>query len=185
MKEIKTGYVELGAFVGCSLEEVVNSLLSANKQGRKCYVDFNGHILYSDTVTMDGAYLEVVGRTKTEHEAYLKAQYDEYERQEAEHNAKIPDLTTQYIEKGHKIIQEKYWELWDKCVPIRLGDLYHGMELDCCLELIEILQNEKDLEKAKKAFDNQGHSGMSASLIASMLKSFCDCATELISYIRG
>lgn len=184
-KEIKNGYTDLGVCIGHTLEQVVNILQYENAKGTKCYVDFNGHILYSDTVTMDSAYLEVTGMTKAEYEAYLKAQHEEYERKEAEHKAKIPELTAEYIEKGHEIIQEKYWDLWDKCVPIRLGDLYHGMELGCCLDLIEILQNEKDIEKAKKVFEEQGHSGMSAWLLASMLSSFCDCADELVSYIRG
>lgn len=150
-KEIKEGYREIT--IWSNLEDNVNALLNCNMRGIKAYADFNGHILYSDTVTMDSAFLEVTGMTKAEHEAYLKAQHEEYERKEAEHKAKIPELTAQYIEKGHKIIQEKYWELWDKCVPIRLDDLYHGMELGCCLDLIEILQNEKDIEKAKKVFE--------------------------------
>ena len=34
-----------------------------------------------------------------------------------------------YISDGHKILDEKYWNDWDKCVPIRVNDIYGGMEL--------------------------------------------------------
>ena len=81
-------------------------------------------------------------------------------------------------------LDEKYRELWAKCVPIRLGDLYQGMELGNCLEIVEQLNNGKTVEEVKPLIENQGHSGMSFSLVCSMVKSFCDRGAEFVSYVR-
>jgi len=83
-----------------------------------------------------------------------------------------------WIEEGHKIIDEKYWKDWDKCVPIRLDDLYHGMELGCCLEIVKALNEGCDLSHALKLMEAQNHSGMSWGLVRSMIYSFCDRGEE-------
>lgn len=97
-------------------------------------------------------------------------------KQDEEHKAKIPELTEYWIEEGHKHISPEYWTLWDECVPIRLGDLYKGMELDCTLKLVKILNTSDNIEdtyqKAKEEIESQGHSGMSFGLVKSMIRSF-------------
>lgn len=178
---MKSEYREL--HIWGDLQEAVTILQNYNKKGRKVFIDFNGHKLYSDTVTMDGAFLEVTGKTKKEHDDYLEEKHREYERAEAGHKAKIPTLIPMYVEKGHKLLKEKYWELWEQCVPIRLNDLYHGWELDCCLDIIKVLQEENDFEKAKELFSNQGHSGMSAGLTASMIGSFCGNGKDFAKFM--
>ena len=51
-----------------TIEEAVIELHDDIKHGKLTCINFNGHMLYSDTVTMDGAYLEITGMTKSEHE---------------------------------------------------------------------------------------------------------------------
>lgn len=97
----------------------------------------------------------------------------------------IPGLTKEWIEKGNTILDEKYRGLWAKCVPIRLGDLYQGMELGSCLEIVEQLNNGKTVEEVKPLIENQGHSGMSFELVCSMVKSFCDRGEEFVNYVRS
>ena len=55
-------------FAGNRLDEVVESLLAAKEKGNLICVEFNGVMLYSDTVTMDGAYKEITGMTKKEND---------------------------------------------------------------------------------------------------------------------
>jgi hypothetical protein len=69
-------------------------------------------------------------------------------------------------------------------VPIRLDDLYQGMELKCCLDIVIELNNGCTLNEAKAIIESQGHSGMSFGLVCSMVKSFCDRGTEFVSYVR-
>ena len=83
-----------------------------------------------------------------------------------------------WIEEGHKIIDQKYWEKWDRCVPIRLDDLYHGMELGCCLEIVQALNEGCELSHAIKIMEDQNHSGMSWGLVRAMVNTFCDRGAE-------
>ena len=75
-------------FVGTNLESAVYQLLAYKARGESVYGEFNGHRLYSDTVTMDSAYIEVVGCTKEEHDRRLAAWREDYDRRERECEAR-------------------------------------------------------------------------------------------------
>lgn len=142
-----------------------------------CCGMFNGKEIRS-TDTLDEVYVKVLGITKADFYDLVRREREEYNRKEKEHKDNIPNLTKEYREKARGIILEDQYEYWDKIVPIRLDDLYHGMELDSTLDLCKIMRDEsisyeKRLRKAYKTFMDQGHSGMSASLVASMLRAFC------------
>ena len=177
-------YKEIRFFAGCTIEHAVAELLEYKKRGELVCCSFNGHMLYSDNVTVDSAYLEIVGMTKEEFDKEQERQREESRRREEEHKAKIPELTKEWIEKGHEILDEKYWDYWDECVPIRLSDLYHGMELKCCLDIVEPLNNGCSLEEAKEIIESQGHSGMSFGLVATMVREFCNRGGEFEAFIR-
>ena len=59
-------------------------------------------------------------------------------------------MTKVWLEKGREVLAEDKWELWDKIVPIRLGDLYRGMELGNCLDIVTVLNNNGTLDEAKE-----------------------------------
>lgn len=154
-----------------------------------CCGEFNGEVLYS-TDTLDEIYTKVIGRTKREYEAHMRKQQEEYERKEVLFKARIPQLTEEYRKRARGVIPENHLEYWDKIVPIRLNDLYHGMELDCWLELITVLNdNTKDesekLKICRAMFSEQGHSGMSAGLVFAGLKRFHPLGEDLVSYIKS
>ena len=88
-----------------------------------------------------------------------------------------------YISDGHKILDEKYWNDWDRCVPIRVNDIYGGMELGCCLDIIEELNNNCTMDFAKMIIENQGHSGMSYNLVRAMVKAFCNRGEEFYYFV--
>lgn len=159
---------------GASIEIALNRLKEhAKLKGEPYCCDFNEHEITSKD-TLDEAYLRIIGMTKTEYDAKLQADHDDFKRREEEHKANIPNLIKEWIEKGHAILAPEYRELWDKIVPIRLGDLYRGMELGCTLDIIEILDKSDNLEdvfkEAKEKMISQGHSGMSWGLMKSMLR---------------
>lgn len=179
-------YLELDLYAGCSLDTAVNTLFECNgKYDLPVCANFNGHMLYSDSVTMDSAYLECVGCTKEEFAENQRKLLEEYERHKQEHEAAIPELTKTWIIKGHEVLDKKYWEDWDRIVPIRLSDLYEGMELGHTLEIVEHLNSGGLLKTAKTILVNQGHSGMSASLVVDVVSKFCDRGTEFMNYIRN
>lgn len=177
-------YMQIDGHIGMSIEEAVQILTDYRKQGKLVCLEFNGKMLCSDSVTLDSAYKAVTGMSKDEYEHAERARSREREQEEAEYNKKIPELTEKWKEEGHKILDKKYWDLWDQVVPIRLSDLYRGMELGCTLDLVKKLNDGCDFSEAKEIFEKQGHSGMSAHLMFSMLVSFCDRGAEFVEAIR-
>ena len=166
------------------LETVVNKLLNYKNKGILVCTDFNETRLYSDTVTMDNAYLKVTGKTKLEFDKAQQDWRDNYNREEREHKEQIPKLTEEWKIKGREILTEDKWNHWDKIVPIRLADLYHGWELGCCLDIVKMLNNGVSLEEAKQEIQKQGHSGMSWGLVCLMIKEFCERGEEFAEYIK-
>ena len=164
-----------------NIESAVKELKSHNEL---VCGSFNGQMLYSDIDDLDSAYVKITGKTKAECDEAERIRHEEYEEQQRKHKEAIPELTKEWIEKGNIILDEKYRENWAKCVPIRLDDLYQGMELKCCLDIVIELNNGCTLDEAKTIIESQGHSGMSFGLVCSMVKSFCDRGTEFVSYVR-
>lgn len=176
-------YKEIELWAGCSIETAVAELLEYREKGKLVCANFNDHMLYSDTVTIEGAYLEITGMTKAEYDKYMEDYIEGIRKREEEHKAKIPELTKEWIEKGHAILDEKYWSYWENIVPIRLGDLYHGFELGCCLDIVKALNDGHSFEDAEKIIDEQGHSGMSYSLVRAMVRDFCDRGKDFASFL--
>lgn len=174
-------YKEIEIYAGQSIESVINEL---KKQSVLSCASFNGKMLYSDIDDVDSAYVKITGINKSEFDAKLKAEHERHLEEEKIYKDSIPQLTEEWIEKGEKILDEKYMDLWIKCVPIRLNDLYHGFELGCCLDIVSVLNESGDFKKAKDIFEEQGHSGMSFGLVCSMLKSFCDKGNAFVNYVK-
>lgn len=175
---------------GDNIDRAWKMLLTASAEcGETCFGEFNGNEILS-TDTLDDAYKKVLGMTKTEFEKREQEWKEDYEREEKEHKDNIPNLIPIYREKARGVILEDQYEYWDKIVPIRLDDLYHGMELDATLDLCKIMRDESMSydERLKKAYDtfmDQGHSGMSAGLVASMLRTFCPDGHDLADAVMN
>lgn len=147
---------------------------------------FNGvELLHTDTP--DEISIKLTGKTIAENEAAEKAWREEYNRKEREHKARIPELTEKYRKEARGVIPEDKLELWDEIVPIRLNDLYRGMELEEWLKMIRVLNEDKPKEErfatCKEIFDNAGHSGMSGNLVLSGLCEFHPDGKELAELI--
>lgn len=168
-----------------NLENAVQELIeySIKHKGNLACCEFNGKMLYSDTVSLNSAYQEVTDKSYFQFNEDEKIWREEYSRKEEEHKTAIPELAKMWIEKGHKVLDEDKWDYLDKIVPIRLGDLYHGMELGNCLDIVEILKNGS-LDEARQEINNQGHSGMSWGLVCSMVREFSNRGIEFVEYVK-
>lgn len=175
-------YREIEFMCGEPLSQCISDLINYAKKGELVYGDFNGHRFYSDTVTLDSAYLEIHGITYNEYKEKQNKRMKEIEKEEQEYKNSIHSLIIDWINKGHKILKEDKWEMWDKCVPIRLNDLYKGMELKCCLDIVSIIRN-KSFDDALEEMNNQGHSGCSWGLVKSMVREFSEQGKEFIDYL--
>ncbi len=177
----KINMVKIDFSVGTDIDKAYNKLKTCSlRYNCDTYADFNGKQIDS-TMTIDQVYQSVLGTTKAESDKYKKEWLEEYEQKERKHKASIPEKTREYIKRGHELFDMTLWDSWDKCVPIRLKDLYHGMELDCTLTLVKMLDKDNcSIEDATKVFNEQGHSGMSASLMFSMMRTFCKHGNEFV-----
>lgn len=178
-------YIELEFDVGINIEEAVTQLKSLSSLYNNLYkACFNGHWLYSDTVTLDSAYKEITGKIKEDFDAKVKEDQNNYEKLKREHEEKIPELTKKWIDEGHKILDKDKWNRWDEIVPIRLRDLYQGMELKCCLDIINMINESIPYKDISIVFEEQGHSGMSYILVKSMIIAFSYTGRDFIEYFE-
>jgi hypothetical protein len=179
---METKYREIEFSPGSSIESAVKEL----KEHKDLVCgSFNGQMICSDVDDMDSAYKKITGKTKAEFDAEAKAENDRYKEEERKHKESIPELTKEWIEKGKAMLDEKHHEEWERCVPIRLGDLYRGMELGATLDIVKELNAGCELDVAKGIIEGQGHSGMSFGLVCSMVKAFCDRGNEFFNYVRN
>lgn len=59
-------YERIDFSIGSSVKEAVSELLLFKEKGKLVSANFNGVTLYSDTVTLDSAYLAITGKTYEE-----------------------------------------------------------------------------------------------------------------------
>lgn len=171
-------YKKIDSCWGMTIDMAVNELLQYKERGELAFLEFNGIKLYSDTVTLDGAYIAITGITKADHEERVGKQREEYKREGEKYQAKSPLLVAVWQDKGRAFVKLDKLDLWDKCVPARLNDLYHGMELGACEEIIIALNNGCTIGEAKTIIENQNHSGMSYGLVRSMVREFAERGQE-------
>lgn len=170
--------------LGENLEGVVNLLLSFKNKGILAKGDFNGTMLYSDTIDMDQAYMEIVGMSKEELVNRQRRNSEKYEQEKKKFAEEIPELSRIWRRKGRDVLEEDKWDEWDSIVPIRLRDIYQGIELRQCLEVISILNEGGSLDEAKKVMESQGHSGFSFGLVCSMIENFCNRGKTFVDYVK-
>ena len=156
---------------GNTIEAAVKTLEDYKAKGESVVIEFNGHKLYSCDVTMDGAYQEVLGMTKEEHEKQKEEWLKEYREREAKEQKRAQEEIPYWLEKGSSLIYPERAEEWKQCVEARASDLYHGKDLDAAIEVMEMLENGT-LNDAKEVLEGQGHSGTSYSMVRNIVFSF-------------
>lgn len=65
--------IDLGYIPNADLDQVVNILLQYKAEGKQASCKFNGITFYSDTITMDGAYIAVTGKTREDYHRQQEA----------------------------------------------------------------------------------------------------------------
>ena len=187
-----------------TLESAVYTLLAAKARGQHVWCEFSGHKLYSDTVTMDSAYLEVTGCTKKEYDQQLLEILEQYKKSmqevkleedreaqlvlESKKKCTLP-ITQELVIAGLKFIAENQ--------TISQEELTVGLlELGCNFTLEDIKNQVTSPEISLFAGMSQGDLTCGASVIANARKDFLsrvyvsdrflsvDNNTSIYNYIR-
>lgn len=180
---MKTTHREIEFGFG-NIDSAIKELQKYKEKNELVFGVFNGQKLFSDTDDLDSAYLKITGRTKEQFDEEARISNEKYQEEKKIHEETIPEQTKEWIARGEKVLDLKYLSEWNRCVPIRLGDLYKGWELASCLEIVGELNEGVDFKTVKEIIDKQCHSGMSFGLVCAMIKSFSDRGADFVDYIN-
>lgn len=176
-------------YAGETVEHAFRQMREYKKRtGEDCFVKFNDVTLYS-YYSKSSCYKKVTGKSKNEWDRYCKSELRKIKNRERNFKSLIPKLKREYRKKARGIIAEEYLEVWDSAVPIRLKDLYHGWDLKCMLELVQVLNREGSEEERFKAckelLGKQDHSGCSYHFVASSLQSIHKDGVKFVEYLKN
>lgn len=165
---------------GDTIEQAVLRLLEAKEKGESVYCDFNGHKLYSDTVSMDSAYLEITGKTKVDFDKEKEEWCKKYLEDEKNWKKHASENISNWIEKGEKLIFPERYDDWIKCVITCARGIYYGLDLDYALEIMTLLKDGSTIEQVLEVFKGQSHSGTIESIVRQIVFLFSDRGPEFI-----
>ena len=183
MEQSKLNKIEFSA--GQNIESAYRDL----QEYAPSYGEFNDHTIYSYE-TLDEIFQKIVGMTRDEFYKYAKEKEEKRQQELKTYKERIPELITYYKDKARGIIPENKLKYWDRIVPIRLNDLYRGMELQCLLDIITILNDENKTKEDRfnncyDLFYKQGHSGTSGMIVLSGLKQLHPLGYEFVDYFNN
>ena len=157
---------------GERLCDAVDMLLKAKAEGRHAYCVFNDTVLNSDTVTMDSAYMEICGCTRKEHEERIKIAADEARKRRTLEEKKAVERIPDKIKRGQKLIYSFRYTEWSCTVAADATGMYTGLVTEDSLKIMEAIEKETPVKELVKMFEEQGHSGWSASLTRNIVMKF-------------
>lgn len=140
---------------GNNIDDVYQALQEYKKQGQKYQVHFNGKLLNCD-MTLDECYMLVTGMNYKAFHDKLQEMFEESQRKLEEHKANIPELTKKWKKWGKENLSFFKRRKWNKCVPIRLNDLYQGWELDCFKEFLKNIKQANQRKNLNRFYRIKG-----------------------------
>ena len=165
-----------------NLDEIIDQLLEYKNKGVDVFYNYNGHVLHSKDLTVDSAYLEVMGETHIE---YLKRQRELKEKWNNEDKEflanKDTNATTWYIEGMNYIYSQKE-DKWKKlCISESEDTLYKGGIIKEALRIMRLIANSDNLKEIADAFNNDdSYSGAFADSVESIILYFSKRGPEFV-----
>lgn len=136
---------------------------------------FNSTMMYS-TESLDNFYHRHFHKSQKEFEKELELERAYREQKQIEHIQNTPRLIIEYRQKARGIITESRLPAWDNIVPTRVSGIYEGYDLQCALDLITILNEDKPIleriDKCREKFAEQAHSGCSGTVVLGLTSAF-------------
>ncbi len=161
---------------GEELESAVHTLLEAKARGEHVYCDFNGHELHSDSVTMDSAYIEVLGCTKAEWDQKEKEMHENFEKEEKARKNREEG----YVEKAksNRKGEEKAITLEEVVSGLKFIAEHQSMSQEELIEGLLELGCDFSLKDIKQQFPTE------IALLEGMKKGDVACGASIIVNVR-
>lgn len=142
------------------------------------YGNFNDNQVNS-TMSEDDIFLTITGKHKDEWDGYCKAEKEKMDALEKQYQDRVPELKKEYLREASTAyyFKKEMFNDFNDILEKHLRSLYHDCNIRCMLEICKVLADNKEnkslaLKTAKQVFDNQGHSGHSAGITASLVSLF-------------
>ena len=154
------------------LDGAVKFLKEAKEAGSNVKIEFRKKTLYSMLDDEDSCFIKVFGKTKAEHEEELAKELAEEDLRDQKRKAEVQAKVPQWKERGHKLVYPEQEKEWDRCVDIRVSDLYNANELEYALQVMEALDAGKSVEEAIEIAEKYDYSGASWGVMKSVVTNF-------------
>ncbi len=137
-----------------NFEEIYEKLKKADENSENVYINYLGINVYSKNITLDKVYKTITGYTKEKYIKKCKKEDEELINWLRTEEKRDEERKNNLIEEGFKLIDKEKRKQWKKEVEksfknYRLRNIYNS------LEIMRILENENDLEKAVAVFNSQ------------------------------
>ena len=127
------------------LDEAITYLQDMQQKGQNVYIELGGHKLYSCDITVDGAYMEVLGTTKAENDA-MEQKFNQAKTKEEEET--VIEEWQEVIDKHQKGDETKEEKQEDKKEEATKEDKQEDKKEETTKEDIELelknIQEELD-----------------------------------------
>ena len=166
---------------GMSIERAYDCMkeVEANWNGKfEIFGSFNEKEINSN-MSLNECYKTITGITKTEFEKKMQEDHEKYLKHKEEHTKRVPALCAEYLATAKEtgLVDKDKLEAFERCLPTQVDSVYEGYQITSMFEINKILvENQNDPDKAirlaAETFENQGHSGFSASIVASLVREY-------------
>ena len=160
--EIRDITVRRGEGWSLSIDSLVEILQSYSKLYGPVKYKWGGEKeIYSEGLTLDGAYKAILGKTKAEADKDEEKRREEKKREAEQEKIELEKKGKQWIERGEKIVSEDKKEEWGKYVEKRIqDDFLAGYAMEEALEFMEKVASgasEEELIEILPKIDNDNH----------------------------
>lgn len=176
-EEMEEAVRKKGKPLNFHFEEAVKVLQEYKEKGERVIYNFNGWILDSENITMDGAYKQITGKTKAEYEkaeeANLEKEQANLEKEQAEERAWAEQRIPEWLERGEKLIPADKKKAWEEHVKRNATDKFSVVNaIEKVLTVMEKVASGTTQEELEELLAEQGHTGFSYQVMRSTIKEF-------------
>ena len=82
----------------------------------------------------------------------------------------LEEKAAEYKTRGAAIIDPERIDKWNALVDRSVNSWTKGLEIENALELMEAIERNADIDELKRIFTEQGHSGLSASMVGNIVE---------------
>ena len=103
------------------------------------------------------------------------------ELEQIDNENKIAD----WLKRGEAFIFKERLEEWKDCVEARAKGMYNGRDLDTALNIMENLNSNGELSKAKELLEDETQSAGSYTMVSQIVFAFSNRGPEFLEYIMN